>query len=156
MQQVLQILGIVSGLLSLAGVIYLIGYWKGGIDAWKREMSRCIEQYPPAETALMVKTLWEIYVVDALRARPDLAEHASLFKLKKEAEFLIPDEIKQRLVQIPRNPENSDEVASGWLVVKKIGLYSIERLAVEKNLSVQETIAILSTYLDEHGRRADE
>lgn len=156
MQMFLQILGAASGVISLAMVIYLFAYWKGGVDAWRREVSRCIEQYPPSETALMVKTLWEIYVVDALRGRPDLAEHASPFKLKKETRDLIPDEIKAKLEQIPRNPGNNEALATGWLVVKKIGMPSLERLAAEQNLSVQETIAILSTYLDEQERRGHE
>ncbi|GAI65553.1 unnamed protein product [marine sediment metagenome] len=41
-----------------------------------------------------------------------------------------------------------EDIATGYLVVKHIGLELISKMAEEKNLSVQESIAILSTYLD--------
>ncbi|MBA7613101.1 hypothetical protein ES703_20344 [subsurface metagenome] len=100
----------------------------------------------------MVKTMWEIYVVSALHHRPDLAQHGSAFKLKKEGEDLIPDDMKALLDRIPRphNPVNQEALASGYLVVKHIGLDLIGKMAEEKNITLQEAIAILSCYLDAH------
>ena len=95
------IIGAVSGVISIFGLAYLLGIWKGGVDSKLKDITRLLSQYPPSETALMTKTLWDIYVVDALRNRPDLAEH----------------------------------------------MEAISRMAEEKGLSVQESIAILSTYL---------
>lgn len=140
------IIGAVTGCLSLAGIIYLVGYLKGTIDT----KVKCLEQYPPAETALMAKTMWDIYVVDALRQRPDLAQHASSFKLTQNGNNLIPNDIKSLLTRIDFNPIDSEALATGWLVVKVLGLPTIEKMAREKDLSVQEAIAILSTFLDEH------
>ena len=147
------IIGAVSGVASILGLAYLLGVWKGGVDSKLKDITRLLSQYPPSETALMTKTLWDIYVVDALRNRPDLAEHQSAYKLKKEGEDLIPDHLKAELCQIYKNPsigENcnkSEDIASGWLVVKYLGLAAIARMAEEKELSVQESIAILSCYL---------
>ena len=42
------------------------------------------------------------------------------------------------------------EAASGWLVIKSLGMSVIEELAKEKSLSVQEAIGILSLYLEAH------
>lgn len=142
------IIGPISGGLSLIGIIYLFGVWRGKVDSALNEFKDCIKNYPPAEMWTMVKTLWDIYVVEALHHRPDLAEHGSGFRLKKEGEDLIPDYIKPLLKRIPRNPHNSELVATGYLVVKHIGLDLIGKMAEEKELTVQESIAILSTYLE--------
>lgn len=142
------IIGSVSGLISIVGLVYLLGVWKGSVDSKLRDITQQISQYPPGETSLMAKTLWDIYVVDALRNRPDLAEHHSSYKLRREGEDLIPDDIKQELNQVPHNEQNKDAIASGWLVVKHLGMEAISRVADEKGLSIQEAIAILSTYLE--------
>lgn len=144
------IIGAVSGVASILGLAYLLGIWKGGVDSKLKDITQLLSQYPPSETALMTKTLWDIYVVDALRNRPDLAEHQSAYKLRKEGEDLIPDHLKAELCQISKNPsigEKGEAIASGWLVVKCLGMEAISRMAEEKGLSVQESIAILSTYL---------
>lgn len=146
---VASIIGVISGCLSLVGIVYLLGYWKGQVDSKLREMQQMMTAYPPAELSLMTKTLWDIYVVDALRARPDLAEHHSAFHLKKEGHDLIPSHLKEALDNIPLNPDNRNAVASGWLVVKHLGMGHITQMAEQQKLSVQEAIAILSCYLDE-------
>lgn len=154
MQEIFAIIGAVSGIISLAAIVYFAGVWRGQVDKDRDSFRKCIEQYPPAEMWTMVKTLWDIYVVDALRTRPDLAEHHSAYKLKPEGEDLIPDDIKQELKQLPHNPFNNDEIASGYLVVKFLGLERVSKMAEQKGLSVQEAIAILSTYLDEKNRQS--
>lgn len=143
------IIGVVTGCASLVGIVYMLGYWKGQVDSKLRNLQQMMTAYPLAELSLMTKTLWDIYVVDALRARPDLAEHGSAFRLKKEGYDLIPSHLKEALDNIPLNPDNRNAVASGWLVVKHLGMGSITQMAEQQELSVQETIAILSCYLDE-------
>ncbi|GAI60066.1 unnamed protein product [marine sediment metagenome] len=140
------IVGAVSGSLSLLGIVYLFGVWRGKVDSALNEL----KNYPPAEMWTMTKTLWDIYVVEALHHRPDLAERGSSFKLKKEGEDLIPEYMKPLLKRIPRNPLNSEGIASGYLVVKHIGLELIGKMAEDKQLNVQEAIAILSCYLETH------
>jgi len=150
MEHIAAIIGSITGVLSLLGIVYMLGHWKGHVDTRLRELTDTMNQYPPAETALMVKTLWEIYVVDALRGKADLAEQHHSFRLKKEGHDIIPDALKQKLDQTPLNPTtNRESVASGYLVVKHLGIESITKWAGEVKLSVQEAIAILSLYLDE-------
>jgi len=148
MHDVAGIVGAVSGCISLLGIVYLFGVWRGKVDSAVKELKDIIKNYPPAEMWTMTKTLWEIYVVSALHHRPDLAVLGSGFKLKKEGENLIPDHMKTLLSRIPRNPYNSEAIATGYLVVKHIGLDLLNEMATQKELSVQETIAILSCYLE--------
>jgi len=145
--EIASIVGAVSGCLSLLGIVYLFGVWRGKVDSALKEFKQCLKDYPPAEMWTMTKTLWDIYVVEALHRRPDLAEHGS-FKLKKEGEELIPEHIKPLLDRIPRNPGLKEDIATGYLVVKHIGLDLIGKMAEEKQLTVQEAIAILSCYID--------
>ena len=143
------IIGAVSGSISLIGIVYMLGVWRGKVDSQLNNVAKCFQDYPPAEMWTMAKTLWDIYVVDALQHRPDLAERGSAFRLKKEGEDLIPEDMKALLDGIPRNPGlNNEEIATGYLVVKYIGLELISKMAQEKQLSVQEAIALLSCYLD--------
>lgn len=150
MEALTALIGAISGILSLAGVVYLVGYWKGEVDTRIKAHEDQLCKYPPGEIALMCKTMWDIYIVDVLRQRPDLAHHTSPFKLTKQGDDLIPQPLKESLDQIKCNPLDREAVASGWLVVKHLGITTIEQLAKEKALSVQEAIAILSTYLDQH------
>jgi len=151
MENIASIIGAVSGLISLVGIIYLVGYWKGGIDSRMKAHEDQLSKYPPGETALMCKTMWDIYVVDALRQHPELAQHSSAFKLTKQGVELIPDHLKLSLEKIKCNHMDREAVASGWLVVKSLGISAIEQMAKEKSLTVQETIALLSTYLEAQG-----
>jgi len=144
------IVGAGTGSISLLGLVYLFGGGRGKVDSAINGLSEVVKNYPPAEMWTMTKTLWDIYVIEALHHRPDLAEHGSSFKLKKEGEDLIPDHMKTLLKRITRNPYNSEAIATGYLVVKHIGLELINEMAEQKKLSVQEAIAILSTYLDGH------
>jgi len=149
MEQIASVVGAVSGSISLLGIAYLFGVWRGKVDNAINGLSEVVKNYPPAEMWTMTKTLWDIYVIEALHHRPDLAEHGSGFKLKKEGEDLIPDHMKTLLKRIPRNPYNSEAIATGYLVVKHIGLELINEMAEQKKLSVHEAIAILSCYLDD-------
>jgi len=144
------IIGAISGCISLMGIVYLAGIWRGEVNSALKEQAKNSEQYPPAEMWTMVKTLWDIYVVSALHHRPDLAEHGSGYKLKADGEDLIPDHMKVLLKRIPRVADNHNDVATGYLVVKNIGMDLINEMAEQKELSVQETIAIMSCWLDVH------
>lgn len=150
MENIASIIGAVSGLISLIGIIYLVGYWKGGVDSRLKAHEDQLRKYPPGETALMCKTMWDIYVVDALRQHPELAQHSSSFKLTKQGIDLVPEPIKKILDELEYNPTSNKDIASGWLVVKHLGISAIEQMSREKSLTVQEAIAILSTYLDAH------
>ena len=148
MENIASIVGAVSGCISLLGIVYLFGVWRGKIDSAVNELKDIIKSYPPAEMWTMTKTLWDIYVVEALHHRPDLAERGSGFKLKKEGEDLIPDYMLSLLDRIPRNPGMREDIATGYLVVKHIGLEMVSQMAEERKVSIQEVIALLSCYLE--------
>jgi len=133
-----------------ARCVYMLGVWRGKVDNQLNSLGTSFQDYPPAEMWTMTKTLWDIYIIEALHHRPDLAEHSSSFKLKREGENLIPDHMKTLLDRLPLNPLNHEAVATGYLVVKLIGLELIGKMAEEKQLTVQEAIAILSCYLEAH------
>lgn len=137
---IIELTGAISGVISLLGVIYLLGYWKGKVDITLENLRRAIEQYPPAESAVMIKTLWDIYVIDALHQRPDLVDHNSPYRIKNEE--IIPDSLKERLRQTRRGNPTPD----GWQVVNALGVDAIIQMADEKHLSFQESVALLATY----------
>jgi len=148
MENITSIVAAISGGLSLVGVIYMLGVWRGKVDSQLKTIAKNSEDYPPAEMWTMTKTLWDVYVLEALRLRPDLAEHGSGYKLKKSGMDLIPDYMLPLLDRIPRNPIQLEDIATGYLVVKHIGLEMISQMAAEKKVSIQEAIALLSTYLE--------
>ena len=150
MHDIAGIIGAVSGCTSLLGIAYLAGVWRGEVNSALKEQAKNLTQYPPAEMWTMVKTLWDIYVLSALHHRPDLASHGSGYRLNPNAEDIIPAHLKNLLKLIPHNPGNHENIATGYLVVKHIGIDLINEMAEQKILSLQETIAILSVYLDEH------
>jgi len=148
MTDIASIIGAITGGLSLIGVIYMLGVWRGKVDSKLNSLGKSLQDYPLAEMWTMTKTLWDVYVMDALRHRPDLAEHGSGFKLKESGKDLIPDYILPLLDQIPHNPGLREDIATGYLVVKHIGLEMVSQMAEEKKVSIQEAIALLSTYLE--------
>ena len=148
MENLASIVGAITGCISLLGLVYVFGVWRGRVDSSLKVITDILKSYPPGEMWRMTQTLWEIYVVEALHNRPDLAQRGSGFKLKKEGQDLIPDSMKSLLEHIPHNP-HKDDISTGYLVVEVLGLEPIREMAEEKHLSVQEAIAILSTYLDE-------
>ena len=150
MHDIAGVIGAVTGCISLLGIAYLFGVWRGKVDSALKDFTKSLEQYPPAEMWTMTKTLWDVYVVSALGHRPDLAEHGSGFRLKQEGEDLIPDHLKVLLKRIPCHPDNNELIASGYLVVKHIGIDLINEMAGQKTISVQEAIAIMSCYLEAH------
>lgn len=148
MENIAGIVGAVSGCLSLLGLVYLFGVWRGKVDSTLKAFKQGLKDYPPAEMWTMTKTLWDVYVMDALRHRPDLAERGSGFKLKQPGKDLIPDYMLPLLDRIPQNPGLREDIATGYLVVKHIGLELVSKMAEEKKVSIQEAIAILSCYID--------
>jgi hypothetical protein len=138
----------ISSAASLIGIIYLAGYWKGQVDAFMRQTKECNDKYPPAEMGLQVRTLWDIYGVEALRKRPDLAEHGSPWRLTPKAQGLIPERLKHSLENIPVNLPDHDGLASGWLVVKTLGLDKIGEFAAETGLTLSEAVGLLGIHLE--------
>ncbi|MDD5510510.1 MAG: hypothetical protein PHI12_06865 [Dehalococcoidales bacterium] len=145
-----EITGVISLSFTALGFIYIFGFWRGQVDSDRKFFRECMNNYPPAKMYTMVETLWNVYVLDALHHRPDLAARGSGFKLKPQGESLVPDNVKTMLAKMPDELKNHEDIVNGYTVVTYLGLATIETVAREKGLSLQETIAILSTYLNNH------
>jgi hypothetical protein len=150
------VIGVITGVVSLItivyGLIFKLGWlkgWKESVDDWQKKHDAAEKDYSPKETALMCKTMWDIYVIGPLRDRPDLATHRSPLKLTPYSESIITDDLKKILNLIKTDRQDKENIATGWLVVKYLGVGKIEQLSVEKDLSIPEMIAVLSTYVDE-------
>lgn len=155
-QSAAAVIGVLTGFASLIGIFYglifKLGWlkgWKESVDEWQKKHDEAEKDCSPHETALMCKTMWDIYVVGALRDRPDLATHRSPLKLTPYSESIIPDDLKITLNMIRTGRQDKENIATGWLVVKYLGITKIEKLSKDKELSIPETIAVLSTYIDE-------
>jgi hypothetical protein len=150
MGNIASVIGAISGVVSLLMLIYLFGFWRGQVDNDRQAFRDCLKSYPPAEMWTMVKTLWDVCIMDALRNRPDLAQHGSGYRLSNLGKELIPQSIIPLLDKIPKNPVLKEDIATGYVVVKYLGLDTIQKAAEEMKLSIPESIAIFSTYLEAH------
>jgi hypothetical protein len=130
-QQAAVIIGCLGGAIGIIQGIYFFGSWKGKMTT-------------------MVETMWDIYVKDALSKRPDLATHNSPYKLTKEVEDKIPSNIRDRLTDIRCQFKKKENIVSGYTVAQELGSEIIEKTAADMELGIQETIAVLSTYLLNH------
>jgi hypothetical protein len=137
-------IGMATGSVSLAMLVYRFGYKDSKVDAYIKKASDDDEKYPIAEIATQVKTMWDVYVVSALHDRRDLASHQSPLTITEEGEAMIPEDIKQ--VLLVYNVRPGQVHSASWMVLKCIGLENIERLAVKINLPVPITLALLSVY----------
>jgi hypothetical protein len=150
------IIALVLGIVSLMSTILLVGVWKGRIEADVSIIKKELEKYNIAEIASEVHTLWEVYVVDAMRSHPNLAQQHSPLKITEEGINEIPPEIQQALEKFPVcHTENGDIPA--WDAVKCLGLPVIQQVANTKGWTLQKTIALLGLYLkkleEDHGKK---
>lgn len=138
----------ISCLFTLIMVFYLSIYWKSQVDSYIRQSKECDSKYPPLEIGLQVKTLWEIYGVEALRNKPDLAAHSSPWHLTPKGQSLIPEKVKEKLDDIPGQPDNREGMASFWLAVKTLGMDNVNQFARESGLTLQEAVGVLGVHVD--------
>ncbi len=156
MTEILNLIGVITGIISLLGIIYIAGYWKGGVDAFMRQTRECQDKYPVAELSLMVKTLWDVYGLEAMSKRPDLAEHSSPWHLTRKGQELIPDKFKKLLADIPGIQTDHSGVSSAWLAVKTLGLEQVDIFAKETGLTLHESIAVLGIHVECQRRNCQE
>ena len=148
MNEILNLIGAITGVISLLGIIYIAGYWKGGVDAFMRQTKECQDKYPLAELNVMVKTLWDVYGLEAMSKRPDLAEHSSPWRLTPKGKDLIPDNLKKLLDGTVGIQLDHSGAAANWLVVKTLGLDRVRDFARDTGLTLHESIGILGVHLE--------
>ena len=148
------IFGIIGGIIAVFTIVYMVGFWRRGIEDdieqtkdGIAEIKDELKQHNLASFCLMVQTLWDVYVLDALHKRPDIAVSHSRPKLTQKGLDFIPEDIKERLDKLEISVKDWANISSGYLVVQVVGLDRITKLAGENALNIQEMIAVLSSYL---------
>lgn len=147
MSDVIAYVALIGSLASVISVILLVGVWKGAVDEFIRGVKCDREKYPPAEIYRMLTTLWQTYVIEPLHKRPDIAEFHSPCALTEKGLNYISSRTKQDLDNIIINPDKLEDIATGYLVVSRLGHERLSKEAALINLTLQEYIAILSTYI---------
>ncbi len=148
------IFGIIGGVIAIGTLIYISGFWKRGVEddilhikKDNDEIKTELKAYNLPSFCMMVQTLWDVYVIDPLHRRPDIAEFHSLPKLTQKGLDYIPADVKKQLDRMAATAGDKVNVTSGYMAVQAIGLDKIMTIANEKGLSIQEIIAVLNTYL---------
>jgi hypothetical protein len=148
------IVGAITGTISLFIVIWGLAVWKGAIETKVKALDDCQEKYPPAELSVMVKTLWDVYIIGGLQNRPDLASHSSPYRLHDTTRDMIPANVKEILDTKVTSSVDGKVPCLGYQIVKAIGESPLIELSKSIGLSLQETISILVTYVSENMQAA--
>ena len=150
---VLAIAGAATGVASLGGVVYGFGWWRRGIDdstkQFRKDIADVKKQLDSAnvpEMRTMVQTLWEVYVLDPLKRRPDIAQSHSPLSLTEKALNMIPGQVRDSLDRACLG-DGHGELPSGYRAVRILGLDTITQMSLDSGLTVQETIAVLGLYI---------
>jgi hypothetical protein len=127
--------------LSLAGMIYQFAFKNGATDSILKGIKKDMDKYPLAELANQVKTMWDVYVLDALHAHIDLASHKSPLSLTEKGLNMIPENIRELL---KTDKGDTTQHSATWLVIKCLGMQTIDKLSVEMKLPVSIALALLT------------
>ena len=148
LEQITAILGAITGVIAILSLLYNRIYHDATQDKDLAQIKEALKTYKLPEMSLMVTTMWQAYTTDLPHRRPDLAENHSPCSLRPAGLAMIPPDMQAELDKIEITPEDKENVVTGYLVTKIIGLKRINELAQKKGVLVQEMIGILSTYLD--------
>jgi hypothetical protein len=150
--------------ISVGTFVYMAGFWKRGVEDNIGQIQKDVTEIRGdlkarnlASFCMMVQTLWDVYVLDPLHKRTDIAQFQSPPKLTQKGLDYIPADIKEQLDQLAISVKNSLKgkstaqylglADSANLMIQVVGLDKITKVSQEKELSIQEMIAVLSTYL---------
>jgi hypothetical protein len=148
------VFGIIGGIIAIFTIVYMTGFWKRGVEDdivhIKKDITEInvdLKKWNLPSFCMMVQTLWDVYVIDTLHKRPDIAQFKSPPKLTQKGLDYIPEDVKEMFDRLEISINDRSNISSGYLAVQIVGLDRITKLASEKDLSIQEMIAVLSTYL---------
>ena len=140
----LSVISLILGVLTLLGLLYQFAYRNAITDKTLRDFKDLLDKYSLAEISNQVNTMWEVYVLDALHSRPDLAKHNSPLQITDEGEAMIPQYIKDVLLSYHPDPYKNQSAT--WIVVSCLGTLKISELATELKLSTSITLSLLSVF----------
>lgn len=155
LSEIAAIIGIIGGLIAIFTLVYMAGFWKRGVEDDIKEIKsdvsdikKDLKDHNLPSFCMMVQTLWDVYVIDPLHKRPDIAQFQSPPKLTPKGLECIPEDIKEQLDKIEVSMKDRLNIVTGYLVVQVIGLDRITTAARKNSFSLQEMIAVLSLYLN--------
>lgn len=146
MNDILAVVGTIAGLLSLAGVVYAFGFWRGKVD---KQLSDLKDAHIPKRLDKMEakqEVLWTVFTEQVLSNRPNLAMKGSQFKLTGEAMKAI-EEVNGLIAD--HNP-GATKVTSEHILCDlpaEIGLENLKDIAERHSMTLGELLAIISVAL---------
>lgn len=130
-------------ILGIAGWLIQFGWKNGSTDTKLATILALLTKYPLEKISTEVDTMWEIYVVDVLHTRPDLASRHSPLDLTDKGESLIPQNLKELLTaHAPELPSRS----CTYEVIHCLGMESITDFSQKSELPVSLGLALLSLF----------
>jgi hypothetical protein len=141
------IIGIVTFIGGVASGVYQFGFKNGEMGNILKGIKKDLDKYPLAEMSTQVKTMWDVYVMDALHGHPDLAQHRSPLTITEKGEAMIPDDIKQRLNAYRPPPNNH---SATWSVINCLGMEQVTSLSLEIKLPLSLVLALLSVFYEKY------
>lgn len=146
MNGALQIVSLIAGLISLAGVIYAFAFWRGRVDNQLSDLSKANIIGRLAKIEGKQELMWNVFTEQVLTHRPNLATRGSAFKLTDDAMKAI-EEVKQIL---PESNPGIEPVTSEHILIelpKQIGLDKLKDIANSHDMTLGELLAIMSVEL---------
>lgn len=93
-----------------------------------------------------VEDIWAIFLDDGRSKRRDLRVYESALRLSDEGKGLVPEDLKQAILE----EKNNDCDLAGHELIhrlkKRFGLARLVKEALERELSLQEYLALLADY----------
>ena len=144
-----QIIATIIGVLAFMGGLI----WRfAALEIKTKELPHALTAVKERLSAVeaRVNDIFDIFLEDGRSRRRDLREYHSAPKLTKEANGLIPDDVKKRITK--KRMESNNSLPGREIVRHLKEELTIERLsqdAIDKGLSLLEYLALLADYSEE-------
>ncbi|MDD5701583.1 MAG: hypothetical protein PHU23_05975 [Dehalococcoidales bacterium] len=123
MSEIISIIALITGIISLILILYKIGVRDGKVDT-------------------KLDVLWNVYVMDALHNEANLAQHHSPPTITPEGEAIIPADFKQCIEKHTCKDGNY-----GFEVVQCLGMEKVQKFAQDNDWTMQKALGILTLYM---------
>ena len=141
MSDILTVVSVVVGIISIGGVLYTIAYWKGKADTTLKNVCDLPERTKALE--LKVDVLWSLFVDQVLGGKPALAQRGSGYKLSEKGVACVKefDEVIEVIKRENGNMTPSDVMT---VVLQRIGLQRVMEVAHKHECTTAEILSLLT------------